>query len=96
MVTESDVYCSELLCSLEFSAVVSDVWLGVRAWDSAWSAEVSLGLSVLGCSQEESVGSSRSFHDKFVKGHAFSTGLLDSGSGGLSESEGSNSHLWYI
>merc|ERR1719506_1952340 len=28
MVTESDVYCSELLCSLEFSAVVSDVWLG--------------------------------------------------------------------
>lgn len=57
MVTESDVYCSELLCSLEFSAVMSDVWLGVRAWNSAWSTEVLLGFSVLGGSQEESVGS---------------------------------------
>lgn len=56
MVTESDVYCSELLCSLEFSAVVSNVWLGVGAWDTAWSTEMPLGLSVLGCSQEESVG----------------------------------------
>ena len=35
--------------------VSSDVRLGVGAWD-ARSAEVLLGLSVLGSSQEESVG----------------------------------------
>ena len=37
--------------------VASDVWLGVGAWDSWSSTEMSLGFSVLGGSEEEGVGS---------------------------------------
>ncbi len=37
-------------------ALVSNVGLGVRAWDTGGGAEVSLGLSVLGSSKEEGVG----------------------------------------
>ena len=35
-------------------------------------------------------------HHELVEGEALSTGLDDSGSSGLSESEGSNGHLRYI
>ena len=51
------ILCSESLGSLlEVLALGSDVWLGVGSWDS-WSwTEVSLGLSVLGGSEEESIG----------------------------------------
>ena len=43
--------------SVKVSASGSDVWLGVRARNTWGSAEVLLGLSVLGSSQEESIGS---------------------------------------
>ena len=37
-------------------ALVADVGLGARAWDTWSSAEMSLGLSVLGSSKKEGVG----------------------------------------
>ncbi len=37
-------------------ALVADVGLGVGAWDTWGGAEMSLGLSVLGSSKEEGVG----------------------------------------
>jgi hypothetical protein len=37
-------------------ALVADVGLGVRAWDTWSKSEVLLGLSVLGSSKEECVG----------------------------------------
>lgn len=43
--------------SLEVLALGSDVRLGVGAWSAWGGAEVSLGLSVLGSSKQESVGS---------------------------------------
>lgn len=46
--------CSQSFAYLE-SSLVSDVWLGMRSWESSSSSEMLLGLSVLGGSQEESV-----------------------------------------
>lgn len=37
-------------------ALVSNVGLGVGAWETGGATEVTLGLSVLGSSKEESVG----------------------------------------
>lgn len=37
-------------------ALVSDVWLGVGAWETWCTTEMSLGFSVLGSSKEECVG----------------------------------------
>ena len=55
-----------------------------------------LGFSSLVGSNEESIGSSGSSHDELVEGHAFSSGLDDFSSGGLSESEGGDGHLGEI
>ena len=35
-------------------------------------------------------------HNELVEGHALATGLGDSSSGGLGESEGGNGELWYV
>jgi len=47
------------LDSLHLSGLLvgSDVRLGVGSWESVGSAEMLLGLSVLGCSEEQGVGS---------------------------------------
>jgi hypothetical protein len=82
--------------SVESSGSRSDVWLGVGARNTWGSAEVLLGLSVLGSSQEESIGSSWSSHNQLIKSEAFTTGLHDLGSSTFGESESSNSHLWYF
>jgi hypothetical protein len=42
---------------LELSALGSDVWLGVGVWDTWGWSEMLLGLSILGSSEEESIGS---------------------------------------
>lgn len=47
---------SDLLSLLEFSALCSDVWLGVGAWETWSGSEMSLCFSILGSSKEESVG----------------------------------------
>lgn len=39
-------------CLLELSALSSDVWLGVGAWETWGGTEVLLGFSVLGASKE--------------------------------------------
>ena len=46
------------LDSLHLSGLLvgSDVRLGVGSWESVGSAEMLLGLSVLGCSEQQSVG----------------------------------------
>ena len=45
-------------------ALVAGVGLGVRAWDTWCGSEVSLGLSVLGSSKEESVGA---YYNKLIR-----------------------------
>ena len=82
--------------SVEVSRGRSDVWLGVRTRNTWGNTEMLLGLSILGSSQEESIGSSWSGHNELIKGEAFATGLNDLGSSSFGESEGSNSHLWHF
>jgi len=87
-------------------ALVGNVGLGVGAWEAWRAAEVSLGLSVLGSSKEESV---RTYYNilirigarftsgckehELIKSEALSTCFNDSGSCGFGESEGSHCHL---
>jgi len=48
---------SYALSSLEVSSLRSNVRLGVGSWNTwSWS-EMFLGFSILGCSEEESIGS---------------------------------------
>ena len=70
--------------------------LGVSSWETWGSSEESLGLSVLGSSEKEGVGSSWSGHNQLIEGKAFSSGFDDSCSGSLGESKGGNGHLWNI
>jgi len=51
------------------------------------------GLSLLGSSEEEGVGSRRSLHDELIESHASTTGSDNSGTGGLGELEGGNVEL---
>lgn len=59
-------------------------------------SEVTSGLSLLGSSEEEGVGSGRRLHDELVKSHASTTSSDDSGTGGLGESESGNVKLGHI
>ena len=52
-----NLWCSDALGLLELSSLGSDVWLGVGVWDTWGGTEMLLGLSILGSSQEESIGS---------------------------------------
>jgi hypothetical protein len=69
-------------------------WLGVTSWKTWGSSEILLGLSVFGSSDQESVRSGWGGHNKLIEGEALSSGLDNSSSGGLGESEGSDGHLW--
>jgi len=46
---------SDFLGAFEFSALCSDVWLSVGAWDTWCWTEMLLDLSVFGSSKEQSV-----------------------------------------
>jgi hypothetical protein len=81
--------------SLDFGVSSSGVRLGVTAGNTEGS-EVTSGLSLLGSSEEEGVGSGRRLHDELVKSHASTTSSDDSGTGGLGESESGNVKLGHI
>ena len=49
----------------ELSALGSDVWLGVRSWKTWSSTEVLLGFSILGGSEQNSVGTYKSKNHKY-------------------------------
>ena len=97
--------CSDFLASLELSAVGSDLWLGVRAWDTWSVSEVLLCLSVLGSSKEKSVstfiiisqiGKSCTCwceEHKLIESKNLASGVQDSSSSVLCESQGSHSYL---
>ena len=81
----------------ELSALGSDVWLGVRSWKTWSSTEVLLGLSILGCSEQNGVGTGWAGHNKLVEGKALTSSSNDSSSSTLSESKSGNGHLlWGI
>jgi hypothetical protein len=81
--------------SLDFGVSSSGVRLGVTAGNTE-SSEMASGLSLLGSSEEEGVGSGRSLHDELVEGHASTTSSDNSGTGGLGESESGNVKLGHI
>ena len=90
-------------------ALVGDVGLGVRAWDTWSGTEVLKSLSVLGSSKEEGVSSYYNIilelkwekvnitggckKYELVKSEALSSSFNDSGSCGFGESQGSDSEL---
>ena len=59
-------------------------------------SEVTSGLSLLGSSEEEGVGSGGRLHDELIESHASTTSSDDSGTGGLGESESGNVKLGHI
>ena len=81
--------------SIDFGVSASSVRLGMAAGNTV-SSEVASGLSLLGSSEEEGVGSGRSLDDELVEGHARATSSGDSGTSGLSESEGCNVKLGHV
>ena len=87
---------SEWFGLLEFSTLGSNVWLGVGSWSTWRWTEMLKWFSVLWSSEEKCVGSCWSSHDQLIKSHASSSGLNNSSSSGLSESQSCNSHLWYF
>jgi len=53
-----------------------------------------LGFSILGCSEQDGVGTGWGGHDQLIESEALSTGFDNLSSGGLGESEGTNGKLW--
>ena len=90
------LYSDLLSLALVSLLVGSNSWLGVRPWKSSGSSEVLLGFSVFGSSDQKSVRSSWAGHHELIESHALSTGLNNSSSGSLGESEGGDGHLWDV
>ena len=63
------------------------------SWDSWSSSPVSHGLSSSDSSKKPGAGAGWGDLGELVESEALSTGLLDSGSGGVGELEGANSQL---